>query len=156
MDEALIDRWNQVVKEEDTIWHLGDFCLGGENMAWRYLARLRGQIHFVLGGHDRRWASKLEGLTHPIIEASLVTRKFDGVTVTLCHYPLASWEKSHYGAMHFHGHCHGTIGRISPSADMQMPPGEMRGKRIDVGVDCWDFRPVCLGELMRIREGEPR
>lgn len=29
MNEALIENWNLVVSEDDTVFHLGDFAFGG-------------------------------------------------------------------------------------------------------------------------------
>jgi calcineurin-like phosphoesterase family protein len=43
------------------------------------------------------------------------------------------WNASHHGALHFYGHSHGNL------------PGDSQS--LDVGVDCWDFRPASLAEI---------
>ena len=49
-DAELVRRWNSVVGPKDTVWHLGDFCLGKRNLA---IAReLNGNKKLVMGNHD--------------------------------------------------------------------------------------------------------
>ncbi len=52
MNEAMIDNWNSVVGEDDTVFHLGDFCLGGAAEWNKILNRLNGKIYLILGNHD--------------------------------------------------------------------------------------------------------
>lgn len=49
-DEALVDRWNSVVKKHDTVWHLGDVLFGRHS--FRHLGRLNGVKKLVMGNHD--------------------------------------------------------------------------------------------------------
>ena len=61
MNEGLIKRWNERVKNEDTIIFIGDFCFKnsqnrgeGENIkASSWQDRLNGNIIFIKGNHDR-------------------------------------------------------------------------------------------------------
>ncbi len=50
MNEYLIHRWNDCVRPDDTIYHLGDFCFGKHNLA--LASRLQGKKRLVLGNHD--------------------------------------------------------------------------------------------------------
>ena len=52
MNEAMIDNWNSVVGEDDTVFHLGDFCLGCAEEWNKTLNRLNGRIYLILGNHD--------------------------------------------------------------------------------------------------------
>lgn len=134
MDAALISRWNSVVRTNDTIYHLGDFTL--KKSADEYLDRLNGRILFIPGSHDcwlkkidlNKYMGKLEIL--PLYQSI----KVHGKRVILCHYPLASWEASSHGSLHFHGHSHGNMESIP--------------NRFDVGVDCNDFYPFNLEQLV--------
>lgn len=52
MDKALIENWNSVVPEDGIVFHLGDFCFGG-NTQWKTIRKkLNGKIYLILGNHD--------------------------------------------------------------------------------------------------------
>ena len=58
------------------------------------------------------------------------------LTVTLCHWKMESWSRSHHrdSSIHLFGHHH----------------GRRRGtdRSVDVGVDAWNFSPVSLKMLL--------
>ena len=145
MDEHLIQNWNQVVKPDDLIYHLGDFTLWGKGPAEVYFQQLNGKIHITPGGHDHRWLEKsnyISGSGHPVvILPPLLTIKIplpdsgQSQLIVLCHYSLRVWDRSHYGSGHLYGHSHGNL-----------PPLE---NSLDVGVDCWDYRPVSMEDINR-------
>lgn len=43
MNETIISNWNNTVGLDDTVFHLGDFCLGGSAEWTKILDRLNGQ-----------------------------------------------------------------------------------------------------------------
>jgi calcineurin-like phosphoesterase family protein len=151
MDEALIAAWNQMVRPNDDVWQLGDFSLLNVWPAADYLRRLNGRINIVPGGHDKQWVKKFDPGVHNLktvlIHPQLLTRSFSGHKITLCHYPMRSWEQSHYGKNHFHGHTHGNSGISRPSFDLKRE-GLVAGWAVDVGVDVWNLAPVELGTLL--------
>ena len=147
MDAEMIRRWNAVVTEGDTVWHLGDLTLGSGDFAQEILNQLNGTVRLLAmpWHHDGRWllpgTRTILDKANVRLENPLVVLDYPGLGdgkyplgVTLCHYPLAVWDRKHYGAWHLHGHSHGTY-----HAD---------GKIIDVGVDNWDFTPVSLEEII--------
>lgn len=153
MDQALIDAWNAVVGPEDIVYHLGDFTLADSLSPWIHALRF-GALKIVPGGHDWRWMKHFDQSLGYRIEIlpPLVTLEFPSGgkyprVVVLCHYPMLSWDRSHYGSLHLHGHSHGTI-PDDVSGDIQLPPGRQKGRRIDVGVDRWNFAPVPLEALL--------
>lgn len=130
MDEAIITRWNSKVKRGDHVWILGDVTFLPIDKTNEKLARLNGRKSLVLGNHDRRFR-KPGILTQHFEEiVDLKEIRIGDQFISMCHYPMMSWNKSHYGSFHFHGHSHGWI------------PYDPAHRRIDVGVDCWDFTPV--------------
>jgi calcineurin-like phosphoesterase family protein len=143
MDEQLIENWNQAIGPDDIIYHLGDFTLMGKEPASRYFKHLNGNIHVIPGGHDHRWLRKStyrSGSGHPVsILPPLHTIKVplpnndQHQLIVLCHYSLRVWDRSHYGSWHLYGHSHGNL-----------PPLE---NSLDVGVDCWNYRPVSLDTI---------
>lgn len=49
-DDELVLRWNDAVRKNDTVWHLGDVLFGTD--AFTTLGRLNGVKHLVMGNHD--------------------------------------------------------------------------------------------------------
>ncbi len=149
MDEQLISNWNERAKKNDTVYYLGDFTLG--KVALKYIVQLNGIIKFIPGGHDTTWLRKLGNSLaekHELLPA-LTSIKVPGLLV-LCHYPLLTWEQSHYGSIHLHGHSHNTLGTITNSGDERIHPeeGGKHGKRMDVGVDAQNYFPISLDEVI--------
>lgn len=130
MDSALIQNWNTTVGHDDDVWVLGDFAFRNARSVDDYLRRLKGRKHLVHGNHDsvkarisQEWSS-----SQPMAETIV-----DGVPLTLLHYAMRTWPRSGHGSIHLYGHSHGNL------------PGDRQS--CDVGVDCWDFRPVSLQEI---------
>ena len=51
-DRMLIDYWNETVRNDDIVWFLGDFVLGGRNVLNDYASKLKGRKRIILGNHD--------------------------------------------------------------------------------------------------------
>jgi len=132
MDETIIERWNAVVRKSDEVYVLGDiaFRQSREQMD-RLLSRLKGNIHLIQGNHDR---ASLKNVKRFASFQQIKSIKVAEHTFVLCHYPMRSWPSSHHGSFHLYGHCHGTV--------------EDHGRSTDVGVDCWDYRPVSEEEIL--------
>ncbi|MET4687608.1 metallophosphoesterase family protein [Sinorhizobium fredii] len=143
-DEAIVSRWNSVVRDDDIIYHLGDFGfhLGLNSERVRSLFhRLKGRKHLIIGNHD----VDKKGTLHPTLAAldwaarpehALRTRD-GGRDVYMSHYAARVWPSQQHGAVHFYGHSHGRL------------PGQ--GLSRDVGVDLPDvaFTPRTFEELTR-------
>lgn len=156
MDKVLINNWNEVISKDDTVYHLGDFTLGDYTQAINYWDQLNGNIKFLSNPwhHDKRWLEGLDRETsYNCFELDrVVTESFEllppmvvleienmgaskyPLAITLCHYPLAAWDRKHYGAWHLHGHTH----KHNNSGDFIL----------NVGVDCMNYYPVSLGGVL--------
>ena len=132
MDEEILRRF-QGVDENDDLWIVGDFAFARNAESRRYVADLfnaiPGRKHLVRGNHDHKgtlnlpWASVRE----------LVEVKDQEQNLVLCHYPLITWNKARYGTLHLFGHVHKEFTGYEGA--------------LNVGVDCWDFRPLRLPEI---------
>jgi len=133
MNNTMIHNWNSVVQPTDTVYHVGDFIMGGDIDA--ILRRLNGLILFCEGNHDK----SLKSYTHlqPGSLASVREINVDGQRIFLSHYAHRVWNKSHHGSWHLYGHSHGTL------------PDDPNALSCDVGVDCWNFFPVSMEQLRR-------
>jgi calcineurin-like phosphoesterase family protein len=153
MNRALIDFWNHVVSPSDHVYHLGDFTLGDAKQAQKFFGQLNGRISVLanLWHHDRRWLSyDIRFITKSGADVELLPPMYiielprEGqhpLAITLCHYPLAEWDRKHYGALCLHGHSHGKY--------------RANGRIMDVGVDNIGFRPVSLEEICKYLLDKP-
>lgn len=128
-NSMMITRWNSVVAKHDTVYHLGDF-------AWHnpeaYRKALNGHIHLIEGNHDRL-SAKDKKLFESFSKIKSV--KVDSYKIYLCHYAMRVWNQSHHGSWHLYGHSHGSL---------QEDPHSLS---FDVGVDCWNYRPVSFDQI---------
>jgi len=53
MDEALIANWNKVIKQTDTVYHLGDIAVLRPERTREILDRLKGKNYLICGNHER-------------------------------------------------------------------------------------------------------
>lgn len=131
MHEALITNWNEHVDNDSHIFVLGDFSMGKTNETIDVIKQLRGNIHFIKGNHDKGMKAHMFDMfasVHDYLEIDVLRHDGEKQRICMMHYPLASWNKHHYGSWMLHGHCHGNLEPI--------------GKSLDVGVDPNDFYPV--------------
>lgn len=137
-----------VIKPEDEVYHLGDFAFGkAKNIAKNVFPHLRGHWHWIKGNHDGNLeeASSLNTQSYGFHQrrgfresfcASFLEKTFQRKTVIMCHYPFEVWNKQHHGAIHLHGHMHGSTNGL-----------QLKRNRIDVGFDANDFKILTLDEV---------
>jgi calcineurin-like phosphoesterase family protein len=145
MREMLIQNWNSVVKRKsDVVYVLGDFSFLSVNNTIEILERLNGQKHLIMGNHDNhKFRNQLK--EHLIWVKDYMTIKIPPITeyrggrdyskAVLFHYPIASWEQVHHGAIHLHGHSHGNF----------TDPHNRR--TMDVGVDTNNYFPYSMDQI---------
>ena len=105
MNEAMTERWNRVVGEDDLTWILGDFCTGGAESWAGVLDRLNGRKALIVGNHDSREAiGQLRDRFEDVAEYREIT---DGERhVVLCHYPIPNFRDHYFSWVHLYGHVH--------------------------------------------------
>jgi len=138
MDATMIQRWNEKVKPGDRVFHLGDFCFGQREQVLAMTRKLNGHIVLIVGNHDSIGQPSNYGFAE---KHQLLTAKINGTYITMCHYAMRIWERSHYDSWHIFGHSHGTLEAI--------------GKSWDVGVDNNGFAPLEFEELKKIMDLQP-
>lgn len=142
MDEALIARWNEVVTPRDIVFHIGDFGFCTPAVAAVIAGRLNGRKFLVYGNHDEQYLFRSDRHGPSLAFKrqfagvnAILEEKIDGQRVVMCHYAMRVWNKSHRGSWQLHGHSHGTL------------PSQNGLLQLDVGVDCWNYRPVSFDEI---------
>lgn len=156
MQWTLIQRHNAAVQPDDTVWHLGDFTLSEETVPV-ILKQLNGSHNLLCGNHDKMFEGRkgYEAATKRYIEYGFgevhhgIIEDFHGFR--MCHFPYAG-ENKDLRYMEYrpkktdddrwllNGHAH------------QKWAVSIERKAINIGVDAWDYRPVSLDTLIKIRE----
>ena len=155
MNAHLAGNINEVVGQDDVLFHLGDWSFGG----FESIAHFRNQIvcqniHIITGNHDhhiennREDCQKLFSSVNKYVELNVKwnvgTPLQNEANFVLMHFPIASWNNMARGAIHLHGHVH-----FNPNIRLQ------EGKMMDVGCDGNMLYPIQMQEVLRIMENRP-
>ena len=127
MTEGMISRWNEKVKEEDLVYHLGDFAFLSKSKLAEIVNRLNGKIILIQGNHDSNSIRSLFWESHKSLEVNV-----NGKTIHLSHYP-----KSHECGLVLCGHVHEKW-KVADYSGIT---------NVNVGVDVWDYYPVSFEEI---------
>jgi calcineurin-like phosphoesterase family protein len=138
MNETMIERWNEVVKPGDKIYHLGDVFFGSKDWIENNWSRLNGKKRLIVGNHDdipyivgQRMFEKVD-----------MWRMFTEFNILLTHVPVHNstlYEKrfKKSDAMlpmkNVHGHIHSNASPVGPYHC--------------VCVEQIDYRPINIEEL---------
>lgn len=137
MDNALIKNWNELIKADDIVYHLGDVSFNPD----QYIDRLNGNIFLIRGNHDK---PKYDYLYKEVVDlAEINVEEFKCIMV---HEPIILGEIYKKGRTPdfslldkydfiFCGHCHNKW--------------KINGKNINVGVDVWDMKPINIKDLAK-------
>jgi calcineurin-like phosphoesterase family protein len=145
-NEALITSINSTVKENDELWHLGDWSFGGHDSIKEFRDKLKCKnINLVFGNHDQHiepldspYRSLFKSVQHykelSLKINSMRSGKYGKTRIVLSHFSMRVWNQSHHGAIHLYGHSHGSLPGI--------------GRSMDVGVDTNNLFPYHLDEII--------
>lgn len=155
MNSHLVGNINEVVGQDDILFHLGDWSFGG----FESIEHFRNQIvcknvHIITGNHDHHIEKNHEGCQRLfssvnkyldlIVKWSNGHAGYDEQRFALMHFPIASWDNMARGCIHLHGHVH-----FTPAKRLQV------GKMMDVGCDGNMLYPIQMQEVLRIMDKQP-
>lgn len=150
MNRLLIENWNRVVSDEDTVYVVGDFSYGNGADIVSTAQRLKGKKILIKGNHDNDVNLKYAFCE---IHDYLETRVSEG-SVILCHYPLASFKDMQKGGtVHIYGHVHNTYeAKLANDVYERMrrlPDRNYHFEAYNVGCmqDYMDYTPRTITEL---------
>ena len=106
MDDAMIQLWNETVKDDDTVYILGDFSWYKEDKTASILQKLKGYKILIKGNHDRV-SPKVARCFSRVCDYAEV--KDGNERVILSHYPIMFWNGMFRDTVHLYGHVHNTI-----------------------------------------------
>ena len=148
MCEAIVERWNSVVRDEDFIYNLGDIALSNVDAAIPYLQRLKGHQIWILGNHDT--LGKIEKILPQCPNIQLLGTPRDSYATViksgkwsfyLSHYPTltSNFDEKHLNQhiISLHGHTHQQINFLQSNNPFLY----------HVGLDSHNCCPVNLEEI---------
>ena len=107
MNNTIIERWNEVVKDEDIVYHLGDVMLGNIDDGIRTISKLNGIIKVAIGNHDtENRINKFNNLTNFNSIQFGYRLKYGKKTFILTHYPTLTGNFDNSKTYSIHGHTH--------------------------------------------------
>lgn len=123
MNSLMVDAHNSVVRQEDTVYFLGDFSFGTVEQTKTVLDYLNGKKHLIYGNHDQviRNSSMLQSSFESVQDYKRI--KIGKRFVMLFHFPIREWDMRHHGHYHLYGHMHGRL------------EDQPNGRSMDVGID---------------------
>jgi len=158
-DDALIAKINEVVRPEDTLIHLGDFCLNITPPEFNeILARINCQnIAYIWGNHNSCIRKNYEDAVtteygkdievYPYAVGKITYLGYygevivNGQMIVIHHYPHQIWNQMQKGAWQLSGHSHYT----NPTTQLDSTDNKI----LDVG---WDGhgKPLSFPEIQKI------
>lgn len=150
MNEAMVDLWNETVRPEDHVIHLGDVV-----MSHRFLpivGQLNGTKELIQGNHDPIGGKRGKKFDFPkYFNRIQAMRVFDDMIMT--HIPIHPSNIGRWGT-NVHGHLHGT----EVTQDKWIPEimefvEEPDPRFLCVSVEHTDFKPIHIDDVrQRITE----
>ena len=125
MERELINRWNSKVKDNDTVYIVGDFSFVGKEETQEILDNLNGNKIYIAGNHDRE----------------------DTLLACFIHMLGKDWEVVHNPDDSscknvIHGHIH------LPEA--KRVHRQKNGRLfVNVNVELWDYAPVSVKQIAK-------
>lgn len=152
MNETLITNFNKILKKEDTLWVIGDFCMGKDAAinALEFRQRLNaGIVNLITGNHDYKGHREYKTIKYFPETFDAVYEygkyiKIASVGIFMSHWAGRTWPEQGHQSWNLYGHSHASL------------PDDQNALAIDVGVDCFQdgiherFFPYSLKEIEKI------
>lgn len=160
-DSALVQRWNEKVSHDSTVFNLGDMLFGydGERRLKNYFETLNfRKMYLLFGNHTAGMKQIFEQIesNEYIVNSeksvvfcpSYMEAVVNGTYCVLSHYAIASFNQQGKGAFMIHGHSHGNL----HGTDM----GNVlyKARVVDVGVEKFPS-PPSFKEIKKLFREEP-
>lgn len=142
MNLTQVQKWNEVVEDEDDVYALGDLMLGDPGNI-EFIKQLKGKIHIVLGNHDTTNREKMYRELPNVVEVAEVgiRLKYKKHHFVLTHYPMLTGnlekESLKQMSLNLYGHTHQLTNFYNDMPFMY-----------HVGVDSHDGIPVLLDDII--------
>ena len=161
MSNQIIKNMFSYTRRGDDLYFLGDLAWGKEwiEIVLEEATKRKIRFRWILGNHDMRYANLYKNRIkvfnkhnsmHEMIEIKLTDKEGKHYPTTLCHYPMFTYNKSHYNAFLLFGHHHATTHGAGVISQF-----EKQGKRLNVNCEFHDYRPVSEIEIIEAMRHKP-
>lgn len=131
-DEYLMDRWNETVKPEDKVYHLGDIGLSNATHLLRVMQSLNGNKILIKGNHDNLKLSQYAQVFKDV-------RAYHSLNgIFLAHIPIHPDSLGRWKGQ-VHGHLHANKVMLSPHHEDK--------RYLNVAVEHIDYTPIDFEEV---------
>lgn len=134
MNKIILNNWNKTVQRDDLVYILGDVALSNRYGVEEFLQKAKGRKILIKGNHDGWVKGHFRFFFEDVL--SYLQIKRNGKIITMCHYPMMSWEGINKNGIMLYGHIHNNRPMI------YLP------QMYNVGMDVNKFRPVTLDEAV--------
>lgn len=146
MNNTIINNWNNIVKVNDTVYHLGDFALASDEELKELFSKLNGTIFLIRGNHDGKSVKYYEDIGFKVLKNAPII--LDEYKLVLSHTPVPD-SKIPNGYINIHGHIHNKeLNENYPSKNYS------KEKHINASVDVTDFKLISLYEINKTRNNK--
>lgn len=120
MNDYMLEKWNQKVRNRDDVVILGDFSWGSAEQTNELLQKLHGKLYLIQGNHDRFYKNKGYDASRfvwikPYAELNDKKRK-----VILCHYPIMCYNHQYRMDEAGKGKAYMLYGHVHDSRDQRL------------------------------------
>lgn len=134
MNQHIADSFS-VVKDGDTVWHLGDFAFCRIDGIYEFLNKInssRFNLRMVTGNHDQELLKHRKELLDSNLIKEIVSYKeitAYNQKIILFHYSARVWNRSHHGSWMLWGHSHNSLPPLGKSVDVGFDSQWVTGKK---------------------------
>ena len=141
MDEYMIEKWNETVRPNDVVYHIGDFAMKKKFV--RTAEKLNGKKKLIRGNHDIEKAKYYLKYFDDILGVKV----FPKHNIVCSHFPihpdsLWAWKKQ-TTKINLHGHTHVNDVMIEGMKDLRY---------INLCVEKIDYTPVPFNDILEVAE----
>lgn len=147
MNNKLISNWNNIIKNEDKIYHLGDFALGRKEDVFDIAKKLNGIKYIVRGNHDKWNAKTYEEMGFIVLKNAPI--KLNEYRLLLSHFPVLDKQIPN-GYINIHGHIHNN--KLYECIEKYDPKLYSIDKHLNISCDVTEFKPISIEEIANIKK----
>lgn len=140
--DRILNNWKNIIKNDDTVYHLGDFMFGKIDHKINYLKEfITGNIILIKGNHERSGVSWFKNnLNIELIKNKFYIINVDDVKIALSHVPLNSnILVDNDIKVNIHGHIHNNYYFIKKEKDMVW---------FNVSVEQLNYKPINICNII--------